>query len=190
MPILKRFHFILFLCLLASIRCNAQTSNLRIGGFTFGGQIGQDIDVNSSYYARVTQVFYFRKNPTWQSTIDYRLSDIISIGLAYNYHNAAQYAPTRVIRIDSALRLLCHYDKKEQFNFYSGLRIGYTTDEIYIPGVFDQSGREEFQSKNNLNAGIILFGMRYWMYKQFGLTLEIQLARPYFANIGVATRLE
>lgn len=166
----------------------------------FSGQVGYkliNITTLRGDFTRTGNTDY-SNNPVWQGTIDYGMNDFLSIGVAYSIHNtdvvfsSGEYTgeiAARATRVDMGMRLLFHYGNRQNLDLYSGLRVGYKTDDIY-PYTSSASSVGIFQfEQDRYTWGIALLGMRYWAFNHVALTLDINLGRPYLANVGIATRL-
>jgi hypothetical protein len=145
--------------------------------------------------------------PALQLTYDYRVSKLISVGAAFSYQkfgmnfddyfwvdeNGNFYEEdftADISRTNVAARVLFHYSKNPKIDMYSGLRIGATLWNGSVSGA--SAG---FTELDNLTSGVvvapqvILFGFRYFVTNNIGLSFESSVGAPHYLNFGVNYRL-
>jgi len=151
--------------------------------------------------------------PALQLSVDYGLSKVVSLGIAYSYQTISIDATnfsytdengdartetfkTSFNRSQIALRALFHYGNVDKLDMYSGIRIGALSrgfknfegenaDDL-DESVFDET--TDVLSGTRFSGAITAFGLRYYFTENIGAGFEINLGAPYIANIGVSGR--
>ena len=148
--------------------------------------------------------------PVINGMYDYGLSEIISIGGAISYQHISQ-SYSKVISVTSAgankmasfvdeynrtnvaFRLLVHKERGEQFDFYTGLRIGMTFWGYRFGSLNGYDGGKiiifdrPYEKKGTLKFQAVL-GARVYVSEDWGINGEVALGPSYFANLGVSYR--
>lgn len=142
--------------------------------------------------------------PTINATYDYGITHNFSLGAAvsynsisisnpnYSYINSAgviiyERISVDYSRVNVALRPLYHWGKRENFEWHTGLRLGYsfwnaqlnTTDPYYSDQVY-QENSYSFQ---------VLFGSRAYVSEFISITFDVGLIEPYIASLGLSLKL-
>ena len=142
--------------------------------------------------------------PTFHATYDYGLTQTFSLGGGIGYNSFSFINPNysyvnssgvivyesisvKYSRINIGIRPLYHWGKKENFEWFTGLRMGYgfwtakleTTDPFYDDDYF-QKDLYEIQ---------LLFGSRAYFSEYLSVTFDVGLGSPYFASLGLSLKL-
>ena len=142
--------------------------------------------------------------PTFDLTYDYGITHNFSIGAAVSYNSFSFINPrysyvnssgviiyesisVKYSLVNVAIRPLYHWGKKENFEWHTGLRMGYgfwnaklnTTDPYY---------KDEFYRKDVYQIQV-LFGSRAYFSEYMAITFDVGLGSPYFASIGLSLKL-
>ena len=151
----------------------------------------------------------FSKIPI-QLTYDRMVTDRISVGGAFSYQKmGVSYSndsifdvngtlikiedfTTTAQRLNFAVRGLFHYVKVDNFDLYSGLRIGATywdltttsSDPTYDPvtDLLNKLGTTLFSPQ------LILIGTRYYFVENIGVNAEFAIGSPSFFSVGLSAR--
>ena len=142
--------------------------------------------------------------PTFNATYDYGITHNFSIGAAagfnsfsftnphYSYVNSSGVVIYESIgvtysRINIAVRPLYHWGKNEDFEWHTGLRMGYSfwTAELNTSDPYYQ---DEFY-RQNLYSIQVLFGSRAYFTEFLAITFYVGIGTPYFASLGLSLKL-
>ncbi len=160
-------------------------------GFSLVGALFNAV-ANSS----TTEDFSSTGLPAFQVTYDYQVAGFLSIGVAgsvqfmgYEYYETYansqdDFVKVDVTRTNIAFRPLFHYGNLDDFDLYSGLRIGYT--------MWDVSANTEDASTEGFGSGFALqavaFGMRGYFTDNLGANIELAIGAPHYLSLGVSYR--
>lgn len=136
-------------------------------------------------------------------TVDYAISDYLSIGLAggrqlinAEFDNSYisdktngtidEVAKIDIKRTQFAIRPLVHYGGNERLDIYSGLRLGLTHLKLkYITDDPDLQDKIKFGGIRP-SFGVVLVGMRYFVTDWLGANFDVQIGAPYLVSGGVS----
>lgn len=142
--------------------------------------------------------------------VDVCIANKISVGLAYThkqfywsdaFQDTIQGVPVQsaaafsVQKRNYAVRCLYHFDKSENFEIYTGLRLGMTHWKVNVSGQANaESITETPVSEFNLPATYpsiqALAGFRHYFGNVFGWFGEVGIgSSPYFCSVGLNLRL-
>ncbi len=145
--------------------------------------------------------------PAFQVTYDYGIKKWLSLGggasyqiMGIRYKNyeytdsngetQTQNFKTSVNRLNISVRALLHYGNSNQFDMYSGLRVGVTNWDINtnasIPN-FDKTRDFKFNGTKP-STQLILFGFRGYFTDNLGANLELAVGAPHFFSFGLNYR--
>ncbi len=203
------------ICILfITITLNAQSEDYKLvvgvhAGYSLTGSVvkalaeggGLNSDVNATTI------------PALQLSVDYGISKIVSLGIAYSFQrvsiDATDFSYTDVNgnfrtetfktsfnRSQIAIRALFHYGNVDDLDMYSGIRIGALTRGFKDFEGTDADDLDEniFEDTSSVLSGtrfsgsITAFGLRYYFAENFGAGFEVNLGAPYIINIGVSGR--
>lgn len=142
--------------------------------------------------------------PTISLTYDYGITHNFSIGGALSYNAFSIINPNYsyvnqggVIiyesisvdysRVNIAVRPLYHWGKKENFEWFTGLRLGYSFWKAEI-STTDPYYDDEYRRLNTYSFQA-LFGSRAYFTEYLAVTLELGLIDPYIAMLGISLNL-
>ena len=145
-----------------------------------------------------------RSTPTFDLAYDYGITHNFSIGGAvaynsftisnpnYSYVNSSgvivyESIKVKYSRINFGIRPLYHWGKRENFEWHTGMRLGYsfwtaeviTTDPFYSDDYYRQ---DAFSLQ-------VLFGSWAYFSDYMAITFEVGIGSPYLANIGLSLKL-
>ena len=164
-------------------------------GWSLLGAIFSLSDVSGETSTTVTPVFH--------ASFDYGLTRNMSIGAAfgyqkatvsyndYVYYNSNNQEITEdfdwsVSRLNIGARVLFHYGSNENFDMYSGMRLGFQsfTSEF---DTTDPSFDSDFKG-GTLGFQLVAFGARGYFTPNIGFNAEVALGSPYFVMGGLNYR--
>jgi len=138
--------------------------------------------------------------PTLNFMYDYGLIDNFSMGIAVGYNSISieeKYTsyPTGIdytkkgtyTRLNIGLRPMFHWGTKEELDWHSGIRLGYSMWD-YSFSSNDPFAEPEYDNQD-LYSFQILFGARAYFSEKVGMTFDIGVGTPYFVGIGMSVRL-
>lgn len=142
--------------------------------------------------------------PTFDLTYDYGITKTFSLGGAVSYNSFSFINPNYsyinksgiIVResisaeytlINVSVRPLYHWGKQENFEWFTGLRMGYgfwtgevkTTDPYYDDDIYQ---KDLYQIQ-------VLFGSRAYFRENLAVTFDVGLGSPYFASLGLSLKL-
>lgn len=133
----------------------------------------------------------------------------LSVGLAYShkvfywsdvFYDTIHGVPTSarlnvtIQKRNYALRCLYHFGKSENFEFYSGLRLGFTYWKFGVSAQAEAASYGTPASKFSIPTSYpsiqIIGGFRHYIGRVFGWFGEVGIgSSPYFCSIGLNVRL-
>jgi hypothetical protein len=183
-------------------------SNLSVSaGFNFY-QLANRIDnvINQNDTLKFVDIKSYGR-PTAQIAYDFQLNSWFSLGAAYSRNRVGFEFKGLDYTIPSTgsfikgdvdalftrhtvtLRALGHYVNNEKFDMYSGVRFGATIWAVKFRGTASVKAEEQFQREFSgvfgrgaqifPNAGVTLFGFRYFPIPNVGIGAEINVGQPY-----------
>ena len=145
-----------------------------------------------------------KSTPTVYGTYDYGITKDFSIGGGVSYNSFSLINPNysyvnssgviveesisvKYSRVNLCLRPLYHWGKRENFEWFTGLRLGYsfwtatlqTTDPYYKDDYF----------RRDMYSAQLLFGSRAFLTDLVALTFDLGIGAPYFASLGLSVKL-
>lgn len=173
-------------------------------------------EVGSSFIGKLTRLISIpdtasievNANPVINFAYDYRIKSWFSIGGAfssqkltgtiydfeYEDENLLKYADLNytIKRMNFAVRPLFHFPINDNFEMYSGFRIGILHSsvaiDVEVPGLIEKEvfkigvgTRPSFQ--------MIFLGTQYTFVNNLGIHGEIALGAPYYACLGIHYKL-
>jgi hypothetical protein len=140
--------------------------------------------------------------PGMSGTVDVGITDRFSIGGAHFIQVATakwtSYTDTngviktgdfhyRMMRQNTALRLLFHFGDNDDLDTYFGIRLGYSywNTSSNDPEVDQFLDLDKFKGKFWPQA---IFGVRYFFIPVLGVNAELALGFPYYLSVGVNFR--
>jgi opacity protein-like surface antigen len=132
--------------------------------------------------------------PAIQINYDYTIEKWLSIGaaasfqkLGYEYtdvNDGNEFIDVDLSRLNIAFRPLFHYGNLDNFDLYSGLRIGY---EIWSINA-NTEDYSEASFANGFSFQLVAFGMRGYFTDNFGANVELGIGSPHFISMGLNYR--
>ncbi len=84
-----------------------------------------------------------------------------------------------------------HYGNGDNIDLYSGLRVGYvfwgSSIESEDPGLILL---DAYTSGGRINAGLTLFGARFYVNDNLGINMELNMGAPYLFGVGFNWKLD
>jgi hypothetical protein len=204
---MKKLVYLMVTGLLFAVPAKAQVDmphsvSLNVGTSLIGDLIRttlkNDANVDENVTAKVT--------PAFQLNYDYRITNVISLGLAFSYQSIGaevsnhQYTDgngnvqtetykVAYRRTNIGFRPLFHYGNMERIDMYSGLRLGYTmwnfkedsNDPNNDPG-------DDAKIRSRFAPQLILFGMKGYFTEHIGANFEFAIGAPHYASGGLCYR--
>jgi hypothetical protein len=147
------------------------------------------------------------KLPAYQINADYGITNVVSIGGAFSYqtfgaefrnitytniNGTTKTAPIlnlNVNRSNIAARILFHYNtKSEEFDIYSGIRMGYTFWSV-SHNLSDVVNLLGWVKGSMFAPQLVLFGFRGYLVENFGLNFELAIGAPHYASMGLVYKI-
>lgn len=145
-----------------------------------------------------------KSSPTFTGTYDYGITHNFSVGgsVSYNtfslinpnYSYVSQagiiiYEPISVdlSRVNIAVRPLYHWGKSEVFEWYAGVRLGYSFWEARV-NTTDPYYTDQYLRQNTYSFQALV-GSRAYLSDYVAVTMEFGLFEPYIAALGISMKL-
>lgn len=202
---MKRSILVIILILTLVFRSFAQTQEKQIA-FTFNGGLSLIGNLISSSIGQTANINH-TKVPAIQFNADYGISESLSIGGAFSYqpfgaefrnitytnsNGTTKVAPIlnlSVNRSNLAARILFHYNtRSEDFDIYSGVRMGYTFWSV-SHNLSDVVDLLDWVKGSMFAPQIVLLGFRGYLVENFGLNFELAIGAPHYASMGLIYKI-
>lgn len=195
----KLLSLIALLCVvyIASAQQNPDNPYKQIGSISLGNALA----ARTLLVADTGQISERQASPVLGFLYDYQVGEKFSLGANLSFQTFTvtvrdslsnfMLEQARVNRIYLGLRGVFNLDNKDNFDIYTGFKVGYivfNTGPVSGPNA-SNSNIESMLNNSRPSLGFIPLGLRWYVTEQLGIMFESSLGVPTFLSAGLSYRL-